>query len=76
MPLQRKLKGYLEDTSGRKIQTVNFLKFRTFHSFCSQKKILVIWADIHKMLVRIANREDPDQTALQKQSDLGLRCLP
>ena len=26
------------------------------------------------MLVRIANREDPDQTA-QKQSDLGLPCL-
>ena len=27
------------------------------------------------MLVRIANREDPDQTAFQKQSDLGLHCL-
>ena len=27
------------------------------------------------MLVRIANREDPDQTASQKQSDLGLLCL-
>ena len=25
--------------------------------------MLVIMADIHKMLVRIANREDPDQTA-------------
>ena len=25
------------------------------------------------MLVRIANREDSDQTALQKQSDLGMR---
>ena len=37
--------------------------------------MLVILADIHKMLVRIANREDPDQTALQKQSDLGLCCL-
>ena len=29
----------------------------------------------NKMLVRIANREDPDQTAFQKQSDLGLHCL-
>ena len=31
----------------------------------------------HKMLVRIANRDDPDQTAAseQKQSDLGLDCL-
>ena len=27
------------------------------------------------MNVRIRNREDPDQTASQKQSDLGLRCL-
>ena len=33
------------------------------------------------MLVRIANKEDPDQTAsseavfLQKQSDLGILCL-
>ena len=26
------------------------------------------------MLVIIVNREDPDQT--QKQSDLGLHCLP
>ena len=25
--------------------------------------MLVIRADIHKMLVRIANQEDPDQTA-------------
>ena len=28
---------------------------------------------IHKKLVRIANREDPDQTA--SESDLGLPCL-
>ena len=29
------------------------------------------------MLVRIANREDPDQTASsdEKQSDMGLHCL-
>ena len=27
------------------------------------------------MLVRIANREDPYQTGLRKQSDLGLPCL-
>ena len=34
-------------------------------------------AGIHKLLVRIANREDPDQTASfeMKQSDLGLTCL-
>ena len=33
--------------------------------------MVVIRAGINKMLVRIANREDPDQT----QSDLGLHCL-
>ena len=33
--------------------------------------MLVIRADIHKMLVRIANREDPDQTA----SNLSLQYL-
>ena len=36
--------------------------------------MLVIRADIHKMLDRIENREDPDQTASKKQSDLGLHC--
>ena len=35
--------------------------------------MMVIRAGIHKMLVRIANREDPDQTA--SQSDLHLGCL-
>ena len=51
---------------------VTVLKFRTPFSF--QNKMLVIRAGIYKMLVRIANREDPDQT-LNKQSDLGLCCL-
>ena len=37
--------------------------------------MLVIKAGIHKMHVRIANREDADQTAYLKQSDLGLCCL-
>ena len=31
--------------------------------FLFSKMMLVIRAGIHKMLVRIANREDPDQTA-------------
>ena len=31
----------------------------------------VIEAGIHKMLIRIANTEDP----VQEQSDLGLHCL-
>ena len=43
--------------------------------FTIQQKIFKIF--IHKMLIRIANREDPDQTAssVMKQSDLGLFCL-
>ena len=40
--------------------------------FLFSNKMLVIWAGIHKMAVRIANREDPDQTA---SSDLDLHCL-
>ena len=35
-------------------------------------KMLVMKAGMHTMLVRIANREDPDQTA---SSDLGLPFL-
>ena len=34
----------------------------TFH-FLFSTKMLVIRAGIYKMIVRIANREDPDQTA-------------
>ena len=41
--------------------TVNVLKFRTLFSLFSTK-LLVIKAGIHKMLVRIANSEDTDQT--------------
>ena len=32
-------------------------------SFCSQINEIAIMSGIHKMFVRIANREDPDQTA-------------
>ena len=39
--------------------------FENFEHFCLSvlNKILVIRTGIHKMHVRIANREDPDQTA-------------
>ena len=37
--------------------------------------MLFIRAESHKMLVRIANMEDPNQTASEEQSDLGLHCL-
>ena len=43
--------------------------------FLFSNKMLFIKIGIHKMLIRKANREDPDQTALKKQSDLGLCCL-
>ena len=43
----------------------NDLKFGTLFSFCS-KKMLVIRAGTHKMLVRKANQEDPDQTASEE----------
>ena len=40
---------------------VNVLKFGPL---LFSDKVLAIRAGIHKMFVRIANREDPDQTAL------------
>ena len=42
---------------------VNGLKFSITFLFQFSNKILAIRAGIHKMFVRIANREDPDQTA-------------
>ena len=41
--------------------TVNVLKLQTFS--LSVLKMLVIKAGTHKILGRMANREDPDQTA-------------
>ena len=43
--------------------TVNVLKFQHFFLLLFSNKMLVIKGRIHKMLVRTANREDPDQTA-------------
>ena len=46
---------------------VNVYEFRTLFSFCSQIHVNDGFrAGIHKMLVRIANREDPDQTASEE----------
>ena len=53
---------------------VNVLKLKK-NLFLFSNKVYVFRAGIHKMPVRIANKEDPDQTASQKQSDLGLPCL-
>ena len=38
-------------------------------------KRLVIWAEIDKMLVRIANKRRLRSDCFFKQSDLGLHCL-
>ena len=47
----------------RKQYTVNVLKFWTLFLFdLFSNKMLIFRAGIHKMLVRIANREDLDQT--------------
>ena len=56
------------------ILMVNVLKLRTLFSFCSRIKWGVVRAAVHKMLVRIANREYPDKTA-SEQSGLCLHCL-
>ena len=45
------------------ILTVNVLKFRNTFLFLFSNKMLVFRPGIHKMLVRIADRKDPDQTA-------------
>ena len=41
----------------------NCSKIRNTYFFLFSNKMLVIETEIHKMLVRIANWEDPDQTA-------------
>ena len=42
---------------------LNVLKFQTLLSFCSQIKYWLSCPEFHKILVRIANSEDPYQTA-------------
>ena len=42
---------------------VNVLIFQTLFFFCPKIKCGLPKAGIHKMLARIANSEDPDQTA-------------
>ena len=54
---QRPLQFYNKSLYGK------FSEFRTPFLSRFATRMLVIKAGIHKMLVRIANREDPDQTA-------------
>ena len=51
-------------------------KISNIFLFLFSFKMLLFRAGIPKMLVRIANREDPDQTSeVQRHSGLGLSCL-
>ena len=50
---------------------VNILKFLTLFILDFSTKILVIRVEIHNMLVKIANSEDPDKTA----SALDMHCF-
>ena len=63
----------IQSQSGQSEYGESYKIFNTF-LFLFSNEILVFRTGIHKMLVRIENREDPDQT-LKKQSDLGLPCL-
>ena len=54
------------------ITTLIALKYRTLFLFLYLNRMLVKRAIIDQMLVRIANQKDFDQ----KQSGLGLHCLP
>ena len=54
------------------IVNVNVLKISNTFLFLLSNKLLVFRAGIYKMIVRIANWDDPD---LLKQSDLVLHCL-
>ena len=47
------------------LSMIDVLKFGTLFSLSSNKMVVII-AGIHKILVRIANREDPDQTASEE----------
>ena len=65
-----------ERQSGHKV-----LKFSDIRKLCCnlpkiQEKRPSLRVFRQKDANEIANSEDPDQTALEEQSDLGLHCLP
>ena len=62
--------GKVVDIMLTKVTFTVFYNLECFSFFLFSNKMLVIRAGIHKMLVRIANRED-----LKEQSDMGLLCL-
>ena len=57
------------------VSTLNVLKFRTLYSILFFVQNFLSMQLFLKILSEMANCVDPDQTALMKQSDLGLPCL-
>ena len=57
------------------VSTVNVLKFRTLFLFLFSNKMLLFRAGIHKMFVKVANWEDPDQTASSSGSALFVQAV-
>ena len=56
--------------------TVKLQNFQTPENCCNPKKRQNLSVFRQKDANGIANSEDPNQTAPQEQSDLGLHCLP
>ena len=48
--------------SGNGVRNFRCSKLSSYFPLLSSNKMLVIWAGIYKMLVRITDRENPDQT--------------
>ena len=65
------IKIHITLTQGQKLIYGKCSKISNTFLFLLSNKTWVIRTGIHKMLVHIANSEDPDQTG----SDLGLHCL-
>ena len=64
------------DNDEGRFNTVNVLKFWTLFSFFSQIKCLLLWLEFSKCLSEKQTRKAMIRLLLQKQSDLGLHCLP
>ena len=65
-----KTKSLFENRKRKDVRNFKCSKISNIIPFLFSAKMLVIRADIHKMLVRIATREGPDQTV-----SLDCKCL-
>ena len=64
--LEEKIKAYFSYAQDWLQDYGKFSKIRTLFFFLFQTKMFVIRAEIHKMLVRITNREEPYQTVSEE----------